>query len=599
MKGGDPTTTVISFSAADIAARGLSNTEEIFRDLPWAFNSHTSQSNIDFAGPPDVDSVGLGFFGLGTSSVNLRAMGSRNTLVLINGRRMAGQGGQDSDVVNLMNIPLSAIERVDIELGSASAIYGADAVGGVVNFITKKRHTGLEATARQELSATDANRRTMSLRGGYAWLDGSMTANLSRTESEPINHRKIWTTNDFRDQYGPEYDLRNYRETQPGTVCEALDTYIYAFCAWSAQSYQLRPGHSGVGATADDFTTDIQPTDYVHHFNGEDSTNLSLNVRAEQHFGDNLMIHGEVLYSDHDAYRELATTLSRFRIPASNAYNPFGHDVVVSYIPLRELNSGLFPARSVRNENQQRASTAGAIWSFGDSHELNVNLTRSNTRLSGVYSKHDYIRDRDDPSATDFYLALESSDPEVALNPFGDGTVQASGFAGFLSPYTTVKSGTVQDSREAILRGNLLEIWGGPITYVLGGEHRERTLKFRQRSFELGTRDVWEEAGYETSQPQLEVGAIFAELGFPLVGERNALPGLRALYLSLQARRDHYTFRGPNGGVLSGERVYRPDRYKRWIPGEGWTEIGSWTTASVGEAKHVELEKSDTSSCTR
>ena len=126
----------------------------------------------------------------------------KTPLVLVNGRRVSGRGGSEYNAVNLVNIPLSAIERVDIDLGSASAIYGSDAIGGVINFITRKRFTGLEATVRQELSATDADRRVMSARGGYAWGSGSVTANLSRDESEPVNNRKIWTSMDYRDVFG-------------------------------------------------------------------------------------------------------------------------------------------------------------------------------------------------------------------------------------------------------------------------------------------------------------------------------------------------------------------------------------------------------------
>ena len=603
MKGGDPTTRVISFSAEDIARRGLSSTEEIFRDMAWAFASNTSQSNLDFQGPPDVDpNSSFGVFGLGTSSVNLRAMGSENTLVLLNGRRVGGIGGLDSNVVNLLNIPLSAIERVDIELGAASAIYGADAVGGVVNFITKKRHAGLEATYREEFSDTDADRTTMSLRGGYSWFTGSMTANVSYQESKPINNLKIWTSNDFRDQYGPEYDLRDTSAGQPGVVCEfdfySVSSYVYPlYCIWPLTFYQLRPGHSGVGATVDDFTTEIAPFDYVTPYNGADSTTLSFNVRAEQYFGEDLMIYGEALYSEHDAFREMPVRLHGYLIPASNAYNSFGKDMLAYYAPVREVASGLFPPRTVETGNKQRTYNAGVIWRFGDSHELDLSLTRSDPRFFGVHSNHDWQRSEGDPSAKDFYLALESSDPSVALNVFGDGSAQGSEFAQFLYPHKRSRGRTDLGSLEAILRGNLFEVWGGPISYVIGGERRERRINYTSTDYIIGGDSEINELEYRglnTSRPQVELVAGFMELGFPLVGERNARRGLRALNLSLQARRDNYTFAGAAGGVDAGVS-YGENAFRAWVPGLGWTTVGGWKVQDIGNSIFVEKKKNDTS----
>ena len=170
LQGGDPTTRVYSFSAEDIAARGVSSLEELFRTLPWSFPTITTQSDqlpgVQFG--DDVEE-GLDSLGLGTSTINLRALGSANTLVLVNGRRVAGLAGNENSIVNILNMPLSAVERVDIQLDGASAVYGSDAIGGVVNFITRKDYRGLSATFREEFSSTDADRRNMSVNGGYAW----------------------------------------------------------------------------------------------------------------------------------------------------------------------------------------------------------------------------------------------------------------------------------------------------------------------------------------------------------------------------------------------------------------------------------------------
>ena len=76
--GGDPSAKVFSITAEEIQRRGVSNVEDLFRTLPWAFSSINTQTNLYTIGEPDVDKS-LGALGLGISSVNLRALGSANT----------------------------------------------------------------------------------------------------------------------------------------------------------------------------------------------------------------------------------------------------------------------------------------------------------------------------------------------------------------------------------------------------------------------------------------------------------------------------------------------------------------------------------------
>ena len=538
LRGGDPTATVISFTAEDMARRGISTVEELFRQMPWAYASNTSQSSRHFsAAPVDVDreiSTGDGM-GIGVSFANLRALGSENSLVLVNGRRVSGRGGSEYNAVNLVNIPLSAIERVDIDLGSASAIYGSDAIGGVINFITKKRFNGLEVTVRQELSATDADRRVMSARGGYAWGSGSVTANLSRDESEPVNNRKIWTSMDYRDLLGPEYDRRS-ATTQPGIVCRQRGGFFATYwlvlprCAFDAPRLQLPPGHSGVGATVDDFTEELEPFDYVPPQNGWVSESLGLNVRAEQYFGDDLMVYGEALFSEHDAYIQERTFADNYIIGADNAYNPFGYDLAVTYAPFREVESGQFPTANDESVHTMQTYNLGAVWQFGASHELDVSVTRSESEHESVAWRARYHRTEAEPTAEEFYRILSSPDPNVAFNPFGDGTAQGADLSSFLVPTFDFGGRTVSTTIESVLRGSLLEIWGGPINYVVGVEDRTRKIGRNWSWFADRGRDIldyWADA-YAVPEPESGLRAEFMELGFPLFGQKNARPGIRA-----------------------------------------------------------------------
>ena len=89
-------------------------------------------------------------FGAGASGVSLRGLGANNTLVLLNGRRLAVYGLADDgqrSFVNLNQVPFDAVERIEILKDGASAIYGSDAVAGVVNIILREQYTGVTATA--------------------------------------------------------------------------------------------------------------------------------------------------------------------------------------------------------------------------------------------------------------------------------------------------------------------------------------------------------------------------------------------------------------------------------------------------------------------
>ena len=591
LQGGDPTARVFSLSAEDIAARGVSTLEELFRTLPWAFPTMTTQTNME----PSINDAefekNFGSLALGLSAINLRAFGSANTLVLVNGRRVAGHAGDDDNIVNILNVPLSAIERVDIQLDGASAVYGSDAIGGVVNFITRKNYRGLSATFREEFSSTEADRRNISVNGGYAWGSGNLTATLSRDMSKPINHLKLWTSVDFRPQFGPEFDARRDFLGQPGVVCEYNRSSRFPGCARPAMRRQLPAGHSGMGATPDDFTSDLARTDEFYPRNGADSTNTSLSLYVEQYITGNLRVYADVLASDYEAYQENRTDFYNFVVPASNAYNPYGRHVVVSYLPWREIQSGLIPHAYTESEDKQRNYNAGFFWEFGGGHQLEVNAGRSESEGLAWQIRSDYKRKYHDPTADKFYEALASSDPAVALNLFGDGTVQGSAFAELfgvaLGPSLRSSDVTRFDS---LLRGQLFRLWGGPIDYAVGAEFREFALRRHSERYAEGGRERF--GGLDSTigveQPTRELSAYFAELAFPIVGPDNARPGLRSLVLSVQARRDTYTATGGGGGGDGGRNPALMEY--RYLPGEGWkpfpdTRYFETTPPNIVEAK--------------
>ena len=126
------TSPVTQVTGEDIDVAGVTRVEDLISQLPQAFASQNS-------------TVANG--ASGTATVSLRNLGSSRTLVLIDGRRM-GYGSPNDDAADLNQIPEQLVERVEVLTGGASAVYGSDAVAGVVNFIMKKDFEGLQVDAQ-------------------------------------------------------------------------------------------------------------------------------------------------------------------------------------------------------------------------------------------------------------------------------------------------------------------------------------------------------------------------------------------------------------------------------------------------------------------
>ncbi|MEM8685270.1 MAG: TonB-dependent receptor [Pseudomonadota bacterium] len=156
---------VQSVSAEDIQLSGEFSVSDIVNDVPALLSSTTSENAQD---------AGIA---AGTNVLNLRGLGANRTLVLVDGRRhVAGVAGTQS--VDVGSIPVKLIERVEVLTGGASAVYGADAVSGVVNFILKDDYEGFDIDAMTGVSGeSDANQSTLSVTWGKNFLDGR--ANIS------------------------------------------------------------------------------------------------------------------------------------------------------------------------------------------------------------------------------------------------------------------------------------------------------------------------------------------------------------------------------------------------------------------------------------
>ena len=128
---------VLTINLEDIQRTGVSNTEQLLQTV----------TSMESAGSGVVAGTGAGGGqngGVSTSTISLRGLGSNRTLVLINGRRGAAAGG--GSAVDIASIPIAAIDHVEVLKDGASAIYGSDAVAGVVNFILRKDFSGTDVS---------------------------------------------------------------------------------------------------------------------------------------------------------------------------------------------------------------------------------------------------------------------------------------------------------------------------------------------------------------------------------------------------------------------------------------------------------------------
>ena len=611
---GDPTAWVASMSAAEIAVLGVSDLEELFRTVPWSFPSTTSQTTGDritgdpFAAP-DTEPA-LGSLGFGFSSVNLRSLGSANTLVLVNGRRIAGTGGYEEGFANLDHIPLSAIKRVDIQLDGASAVYGADVIGGIVNIILKRDFHEIGVTARKEFSSSDADRWNVAATVGHGWNWGGIFVTATRTIHHAINNAKVGLTSyDFRDRYGPEFDLRSSGDyNQPGIVCDFNGSYRYPACVrtWlgaphytsHTDYYRLPEGHTGSGATAEDYIVsgpaDLPLIDNPLPQNGADARHTALTMSLEQWLTDDLILRADVLHSTGQSSRHEPVIMAGHLVPASNAFNPFGRDVIVSYWPLRELEDGLLTPSEVDSDSRQRNYTVGFSWTIRN-HELQLDTTRSaSDHYVGLSS---YGRKRyGDPLAARYHELLESSDRSVALNLFGDGSNQSPHIGELLGVSLTRHGRSEVTAYEAVIRGSLFGAPGGEVVYALGASRRETIVYHSNEWYDDTPGGLAARTGSlattGVSRPKTRTDARFLELSIPIIGQENGRRGLRGLLLSVQARQDTYASTG--GAGQARETSFDGVAYP-YVPGRGFVETPAPVRVKVGELELVSTESRSTS----
>jgi iron complex outermembrane receptor protein len=236
------TNPLLTIDQAQIEQSGYSSTQDLFQSLPQNYSS----------GP----TTQAGFLGTGgnnsefASAINLRGLGASSTLVLLNGHRLApAVTGTEVDV---SAIPLAAIDRVEILTDGSSAIYGSDAVGGVVNIMTKKDYDGAETSVRYgSVTAGSRKEETFAQTLGTSWSSGNVTATMQYQ-----NHSALAASDrEFASAVPSPSDLLPDDHSYAGVLTARQDltdhVQAYADLLWSKRSFNENIGSTVVPGAVD------------------------------------------------------------------------------------------------------------------------------------------------------------------------------------------------------------------------------------------------------------------------------------------------------------------------------------------------------------
>ncbi|HEX6638914.1 MAG TPA: TonB-dependent receptor, partial [Steroidobacteraceae bacterium] len=203
---------VTALSAEEIVKTGRSTIEDVINELPQVFAAQGA--NVSNGSN-------------GTATVNLRGLGSNRTLVLINGRRLGpGDPGSTTFASDINMVPTALVERVELLTGGASSVYGADAVGGVVNFIINRKFEGVKISAGYSFynhKNDDEASQALNEEAGFELPGGTINRGYDKTFSVTMG-------SNFADDRGNATFYATYRDTDP--VLQA--SYDYSTCTFNS-----------------------------------------------------------------------------------------------------------------------------------------------------------------------------------------------------------------------------------------------------------------------------------------------------------------------------------------------------------------------------
>jgi iron complex outermembrane receptor protein len=541
---------VVSISRADIDVSGELSVADVLRDTNM--NSFGSFS----------ESSGYGSGAQGTATVSLRGMGSGRTLVLVDGKRLAPSPGSSGSTSDLNTIPFAAVERIDIVTDGASAIYGSDAVGGVINIVLKKDFDGFNLTAQtQRPEAKGGDQDSVSFTYGANTDKGNIIMSLEHDVKGIIftrdrDYLKASIADTFQDSTGISQGARNINYT----IKNADGTY----------RSEIRPARLNGESLCDDRFVGIMPDGRSNY---PDST---------------------VCPFDHTQFSAQTAKIERTNFYTFGRYNLTDEiDLNISSIAMRKATFGRFaPAvgsfnitgTQMANESIELAEgeeiySAAANWRFidngnrdGRSEELMLDfkigldsMTDWGNWTVGMHRNLNRINEHGTGYVNQVF-AEQFAKEGTLTDPRSIALMQHTTIVDNKSDYTNYHAGIGFDS--------LAELPGGDLGIYIHSEYTKTNFS-------------------RTVDPLSDANAVIGSAGGSTIGERTAkavaieaaLPVLDNLDVTVAARYDSYSDFGSKVSPQIGVKYDFIEGYavrSSWGKGFAAPDYGSLFTKSQG-----------------
>ncbi|MEQ8207654.1 MAG: TonB-dependent receptor [Woeseia sp.] len=457
----DSASPIAVMDSNDIDRSGLSAIGDLLQEMPIAGASLNQNSSAGTAH--------------GTSSINLRNLGSNRVLVLVDGRRWVSGAGTRGfrDFVDLNTIPLAAVERIEVLKDGASAIYGSDAISGVVNIITRKNVDGMEVKLYTgATSEGDGQTRNVSLTLGSSNDRSSSFVNVSFVEGEPIY------TED-----------RSFSAVPLNALSTTTAQGRYRLGPSDSRRFTLSDGANG--ADAGDFRLFSSPGDLYNgfHHNYLVGPRKLANLYAQGRYDvtDSITAVAHAMYNKRKSDQLFSEVSPRIRggdgmlIPADHPYNPFGVELSGSNF---EINRVLTAMGQRVNEQEVDTFRVGFALEGEVFEDWNWDVGYSYSENDATFISHNQINvDR-------LAVALGPNDRCAAaqgcvpFNIFGDASLMTPAMLDYVRVNAKDRNGTSQDDFTFNITGDLFEMPAGPVGFAAGFEHR------RERAYDTPDGEV-------------------------------------------------------------------------------------------------------------
>lgn len=446
---------VLRFSFGEIERSGVSDVSQFLRNLPQNALAYTDEAVFGFTP--------------GAAGANLRGIGVEYTLTLINGRRAApyaiGAGGTGT-FSNTQGIPVGAIQHIDVLIQGASAIYGSDAVAGVINYVLKKDYQGLEVTTTyRNTFDTDISTPGVSITGGVANDKGSAFINVDwQKRNAQFRRDRSWSRSADHSRIGGlNYPILG--GTQPigyPAFIRAVNAQgaasgpVYAASLQPYNTQQLLTNTIGTAAynnaiSDPNVDASVSPETDRYTVMGNFLYHLTPQVSAFLETGfSRFKVFNSVQPLGLDSVNEVVSGVGNLIVPASNPYNPLGvnrtdggtpTDVRIWY-RMRDVGN-----RTSDVDNQVTRIVTG----------LKGNISSDWEWQAGIMYMRDAVSNFDGGASIRSRLreAIRGTTAATAYNPFG-------AFSG--APAGGNQEAVINGFRGLRMQDNSYETWMGDVT---------------------------------------------------------------------------------------------------------------------------------------